>query len=241
MHGSIDMRITHLWRYPVKSLAGEALKEADLAAGGIPFDRAFRFIDESRDGKALTARQQPRMLAFKAFASGGSVHAIAPDGAVLRAGEPLEAALRTAFPQPLHIEAAQPGAYPFFDDSDLLVINAASVRALADEMGVPVNIVRFRPSVVIDGEDATPFCEDGWVGQRFAAGTAAIEITQRNIRCVFTNIDPETYAVDPSFLKHIAERHEQCFGVYARVVRPGRIAVGDEWRAIEAGTPAPGG
>lgn len=241
MHDSIEMRITHLWRYPVKSLAGEALKEADLGSGGIPFDRAYRLVDETRDGKPLTARQQPRMLAFKAFASGGSVHAIAPDGAVLRAGEPLEAALRATFAQPMHIEAAQTGAYPFFDDSDLLVINAASVRALAEEMGVPVNIVRFRPSIVLDGDDATPFCEDGWVGQTFGAGAAAIEITQRNIRCVFTNIDPETYAVDPSYLKHIAARHEQCFGVYARVARPGRIAVGNEWRAIEAVKPALGG
>jgi uncharacterized protein YcbX len=234
MHGSIEMRITHLWRYPVKSLSGEALKQADLDAGGIPFDRSFQMVDEtqSREGKPLTARQLPRMLAFKAFASGGSVHAIAPDGAVLRAGDQLEAALREAFDRPMHIEASQAGAYPFFDDSDLLIVNGASVRALADEMGVPMNVLRFRPSIVVDGEDAAPFVEDAWVGRTFGAGTAEIEVTQRNIRCVFTNIDPDTYAVDPAYLKHIAQRHEQCFGVYARVARPGRVAVGDEWRPL---------
>lgn len=232
------MRITHLWRYPVKSLAGEALQDAQLERGGIPFDRSFRFVDElaGREGKPLTARQLPRMLAFKAFASGGNVHAIGPDGAVLRAGEQLASALRTTFDRQLHIEAAGAGAYPFFDDSDLLVINGASVRALADEMGVPMSVVRFRPSIVVDGEDATPFVEDSWVGSTFAAGAAQIDITQRNIRCVFTNIDPDTYEVDPKFLKHIADRHEQCFGVYARVARPGRIAVGDEWRSMTTAT-----
>lgn len=231
------MRITHLWRYPVKSLAGEPLQEAQLAAGGIPFDRSFRVVDEldGRKGKPLTARQLPRMLAFKAAAASGAVRVQVPDGTVVAAGEDLARALRSAFERPLAVEAAATGAYPFFDDSDLLVMSAASIRALAVEMDRPVSAARFRPSILLDGDDAIPFAEDAWVGRTFVAGSAEISITQRNVRCAFTNIDPETCEIDPAFLKHIVARHDQCLGVYARVMRPGRIAVGDEWRESSGG------
>jgi len=228
------VRITHLWRYPVKSLGGEPLQATSLDHGGMPFDRSYRLVDEleGREGKPLTARQLPELLSFKATAAAGGVRVAQPDGAVIDAGDALATALRVRFDRPLRVEAVGAGAYPFFDDSDLLVINAASVRALGEEMSLPVTALRFRPSILLDGDDATPYIEDDWVGRSFAAGTAEIAITQRNIRCVFTNIDPDTCEVNPAVLRHIAERHEQCFGVYARVAKPGTISVGDEWRAL---------
>jgi len=229
------VRITHLWRYPVKSLGGEPLQATSLDRGGMPFDRSYRLVDEveGREGKPLTARQLPKLLSFKASATaGGGVRVAAPDGATIDAGDELAVMLRSKFDRALRVEAVSFGAYPFFDDSDLLVINAASVRALGEEMSLPVTALRFRPSILLDGDDATPYIEDDWVGRSFAAGTAEIAITQRNIRCVFTNIDPDTCEVNPDVLRHIAERHEQCFGVYARVAKPGTISVGDEWRAL---------
>jgi uncharacterized protein len=228
------VRITHLWRYPVKSLSGEALRQTTLDPHGIPYDRSFRFVDmrDGNSGKALTARQIPQMLAFRASAASGSVCVESPDGSTVAPGEQLVKLLQTTFDRPLALEAQKPDAYPFFDDNDLLVINAASVRELSREMDIAVDIRRFRPSIVIDGADAQPYAEDHWVGKSFAAGTAQLDIVQRNVRCVITNIDPETFAVDPAFLKFLVDHHEQCFGVYARVRTPGGIALGDEWRPL---------
>jgi uncharacterized protein YcbX len=227
------MRITHLWRYPVKSFSGEPLTETAVDHRGIPFDRAFRFAVQS-DGKrkALTGRQLPQMLAYQAFAASGSVAVRTPDGMLLSPGAELRAMLSSAYGRALFLEEAQTTDYPFFDDADLLIINAASVRTLAEEMRTPIDVLRFRPSIVVDGADAQPFAEDGWIGKSFTAGTARLQIVQRNVRCVMTNIDPQTCAVDPSFLTFLTEHHEQCFGVYARVAAPGRIAVGDEWAPL---------
>jgi uncharacterized protein len=234
MHDSSDMRITHLWRYPVKSLAGEALTEAELDRCGIPFDRSFQLVDEreTRKGQVLTARQIPRLLSFRARAANGSVSVQSPDGSFVTAGEELATKLQSTFDHALSIVARDKDSYPFFDDNDLLVINAESVRALGLEMDIPVDIMRFRPSIVLDGEDAKAFVEDEWIGRSFAAGRAELDIVERNVRCIMTNIDPTTCAVDPSFLKFLTDHHQQCFGVYASVRRPGRIAIGDEWRPL---------
>jgi len=226
------VRITHLWRYPVKSLAGEALTSTQLARGGIPFDRSFMLVDglESRKGKPLTARQVPRMLAFQAHADSGKVTVTGPDGSVCGAGENLAAELASTFDRAISIQSVVPGSAPFFDAHELLVVNAASVRALASDMGAPVNVLRFRPNIVLDGDDAVAFTENDWVGRTFSLGDAKIEIVKHDIRCIFTNIDPETFEVDSSFLKSLVDRHDLCFGVYASVRAPGRVALGDEWR-----------
>lgn len=203
-----------------------------VARGGIPFDRSFMLVDESenRKGKPLTARQEPKMLAFRASADSGKVSVRSPEGSIIDADQELAAKVEATFARPVSIQSKAPDGYPFFDDNDILVINAASVRALAAAMGVPVDIMRFRPSIVLDGDGARAFEENQWIGRRFGAGTAAFELVELNIRCVFTNIDPKTFEVDPSFLKYLVDHHNQRFGVYATVRAPGSIAVGDEWR-----------
>ena len=39
------MKVAELWRYPVKSLLGERLEAASLAAGGLDGDRRFALYD----------------------------------------------------------------------------------------------------------------------------------------------------------------------------------------------------
>jgi uncharacterized protein len=61
------MRIAEIWRYPVKSLAGERLREADLRQDGIAGDRIYQV--RRSDGKIIDARAHPKMLALKATLS----------------------------------------------------------------------------------------------------------------------------------------------------------------------------
>lgn len=57
--------VAELWRYPVKSLAGERVRRLDVQPGGIVGDRIVVAIDES-SGRILTARQHPELLQVRA-------------------------------------------------------------------------------------------------------------------------------------------------------------------------------
>ena len=225
------MVITHLWRYPVKSLAGEPLTSTRLDQGGIPFDRQYIIIDgeSTRKGKALTARQMGELLAYRAAVEGEKVSVQAPDGTTFAIDDDFSSYLRSALNRPLSIESAPRPAEPFHDAHDILVLNAESVRALEAEWGKPLDPLRFRPNIMLDGDDLAAYVENDWVGRRFRAGEAVLEAAALDERCVLPTIDPQTLARDPSFLRLIVERHDQCFGVYCRVTKAGKVAVGDEW------------
>ena len=72
------MRLEELWRYPVKSMAGERLDSAILRIDGIEGDRVVHA--ESRAGRVLTARRHPRLLGHRAV--------LGPDGEPLVDGRP---------------------------------------------------------------------------------------------------------------------------------------------------------
>ena len=209
-------------------MRGEALTAARFERGGIPFDRRYAWRDDSagsnRLGELTTARQHRPLLGYAASVADGAVIIKTPDGVNLRATDEAFAA-RLRLETGLNLSIAEDAGGGLHDDADVLVINEASVTKLAEEWGHPIDLRRFRPNVVVNA--AEPFQEDAWVGRYMKIGEATLEVAARCIRCVVTTVDPETLAVDPSFLKTIAERHEACFGVYCRVATPGEIAVGD--------------
>jgi len=100
---------------------------------------------------------------------------------------------------------------------------------LSQEYGAPVNPLRFRPNIVVDGPEASAFEEIEWPGATFSAGEAVFEALHPCERCVLTTIDPETLVMDPAFLRLVVQKHGGRFGVYCRVVRAGTVTIGDEW------------
>src|SRR4051812_16532302 len=58
------MRLSELWRYPVKSLGGETLSQAEIGFDGIAGDRLVRVEDQR--GHVVTARSRPRLLLHRA-------------------------------------------------------------------------------------------------------------------------------------------------------------------------------
>ncbi len=218
-------------RYPVKSLAGESLTSVQIAQGGIPLDRRYAVIDRSEklDGKQLTARRNAALLSFQArVASDQAVMVRTPSGSTRSIEDPRFAAeLQDTLGQPVTIERAQ--GENFHDAHDVLVLSAASLRALEAQWQAAINPLRFRPNIIIDGDGLAPFEETQWVGSTFQAGTATLAAAALCERCVLTTIDPETLVKSPSFLKLIVEEHAACFGVYCRVQNPGLMSVGDPW------------
>lgn len=229
-----SMQVVQLWRYPVKSLGGEPLKSTRFELGGIPFDRHIAVIDTDplREGKALTGRKQHRLLAYCAVVRDGKAYVRTPSGAEHEAsGGGWLQELEGELGRPALLRVA---AEPMHDDADILVLNAASLRALTVEYGAFINPIRFRPNVIVDSPQAGAFDELAWPGSEFSVGDAVLQAVHPCERCVLTTVDPETLAEDPAFLKLVVQRHGGRFGVYCKVLRAGDVSIGNDWTARAA-------
>lgn len=206
------MRIAELWRFPVKSLAGEAVERVEVGAEGIPGDRGLRVVDAR--GRLVTARTRPALLGLHAT--------LGDDGEALVDGVPwTEPAVARAIE-----EAAGPGARlercapgEGFDDTPLLVATDGAIEWSG------VDRRRFRANVLVSGVEG--LAEREWPGRRLHAGTAVIELPALRVRCVVTTFDPDTLEQDPEVLARINRELDGTLALDALVAEPGAIAVGD--------------
>ena len=120
------------------------------------------------------------------------------------------------------------------DRNAVSIVSDASLEELARQGndGRPVDGRRFRMLVEVAGAEA-PHQEDEWLGREVAIGEALVRVTKPDPRCVITTQDPDTGERDFPTL-HVIRRYRGLregrkldFGVYADVIRPGRVAVGD--------------
>ena len=215
--------VVELWRYPVKSMAGEKIESCVVTEQGLEGDRRWALIDRSpnRDGKWFNIKQHAPLMTYRASLAGGSLQVMAPDGE--------DVGLDRAFTQVLEesqrpvILRELPGEN--FDDSPVLIINLASVAAFALEAGMPVDHRRFRANLYVDGLE--PDEELGWLGRTIRAGDAELEVVSRCVRCAVITRHPDTTEATPELLELLVARHEKCMGVYCHVAKAGRVAVGD--------------
>jgi uncharacterized protein len=108
------------------------------------------------------------------------------------------------------------------------IINLGSVAAIEAMVDAPVNPVRFRANVYVEGWPA--WSELDLLGKTLSIGpTARLKVVKRIVRCAATNVDPDTGIRDLNVPKAIMDScgHADC-GVYAEVVEGGEIAAGDE-------------
>lgn len=136
----------------------------------------------------------------------------------------------SVFPPEIMEFESPPGTY--YDAFPLLVITTAALRALEDALpDSVVDVRRFRPSIVIDDVGPAGHPEFGWAGRTATIGGARIEFGDPCPRCVMVTrrIDDRT-DVDRRILRHIVGELDQNLGVYASVVEPGVVNVGDPVR-----------
>jgi uncharacterized protein YcbX len=213
------MRVDQIWRYPVKSMAGEPLDETVVDVDGIPGDRALYVVDGA--GRILSARTKQRLLAHRATVGG--------DGEVLVDGIPwrdpeVAATVRAAAGDDARIvEADGPGRF------DILPLLVATDGAL-DAFGYDVR--RLRPNIVISGVEG--LAERGWEDSLLAIGDAVIGLADLRGRCIMTTWDPDTQEQDIDVFLHIRDRFGGRLALNAWAGRPGRIAVGDEVTRLDS-------
>lgn len=194
------MRLVELWRYPVKSLGGERLDEAELTAKGIPGDRRWALRGPGVKpvvGPNASAKQFDRLLMASARLERGRPVITLPPGAG-SLSEWLGAEVR------LH-----EGEGAHFDSRPLHLVTTASLRH--------GDVRRFRPNLVVEGEG-----EQGWLGRTLRVGAALLRVVKPTMRCVMITHAQPGLPRDPSLLKAVGG----ALGVYAEVLEPARVKAG---------------
>jgi uncharacterized protein YcbX len=216
--------VAEVWRYPVKSMAGERLDSCEVAKTGLEGDRRWALLDgtPNRDGKPLTIREDDQLMRYRARLADGRAEVVTPRGEVAIMDGSLVSRLASETSRPLTLRELE-GAN--FDDSPILVVNLATVAAFGVEARMEVDHRRFRANLYVSG--LTPEEELAWIGRRVMVGEAELEVVSRCERCVVITKDPDTVATTPELLRVLAQTQETCMGVYCRVTRPGRVATGD--------------
>jgi uncharacterized protein len=241
--------LADLARWPVKSLGGEALGAARLDRRGLAGDRAYALLDlrEGREGRWVTIRQAPRMLAWSAAypdAPDDRLDPADPPPPTLRApdgtswawddpglGEALAADLGMAVRRHRDLGGQQDLR------ASVLVTTEASRRAVADALGRPVQLRRFRTNLHLE-LDAPAFAEERWEGGRLQVGEVTLALLHPCIRCVIPTRDPDDLSRWPELLRWLHRRRNALFGVNARVVTGERVRVGDRVTLTEPAVPS---
>jgi len=225
------VRVASLWRYPVKSMAGERVPAITVEGDGVVGDRDWGVRDRRAD-VVLTAKRCPALLhALAVHGDGGATVVSLPDGQRGEAGTAdLDAALSAWLGRPVALERCRPGVAADYDDGftgppgrfvDGWPLHLVTTATLGDEDGR-----RYRPNVVVAGGDE-PFVEDGWVGAPVAVGGARFDVRKRCTRCVIVTRAQPGLDEDRSGLRRLAPR-EARLGVYLRVAETGQVREGDE-------------
>ncbi|HPU38000.1 MAG TPA: MOSC domain-containing protein [Microthrixaceae bacterium] len=117
----------------------------------------------------------------------------------------------------------------YYDAFPLLVMSTSAFRAMDDALpDSVVDVRRFRPNLVVDTGDEPGHPELGWVGSTLHVGDVDLELVVGCPRCVMVTREiDERIPQDRSVLRHIVRDLDQNVGVYANVIRPGSVRVGD--------------
>ncbi len=231
-------RVGAIWRYPVKSLAGEAIERIALTPGrGLPGDRRFALVEQ--DGSAPPPRgwrpksQCVTLLRFENLAqhgarydeAGGTV-TLTHKGQLMDDADALRAIAACAGVSGVVLADAGDKILTDVDAPLISLINRSSVSALGASIGLALDERRFRANIYFEG--APPWSELEWQDRRFRIGTAEIEILEPIGRCAATDVNPVTARRDTTLVtalsRHFGHTH---MGVYAAVRASGEVRLGD--------------
>lgn len=240
--------VLSLYRWPVKSMAGEETDVLGFDERGVAGDRAHAVI-EQRDGRerTLTAREAPGLLAWKASYGLARMEELAvdevplpllraPDGRFFRWDDPeLPRALADDLGRTVRLQrdlGLQQDVR-----STLLITAEETLDAVATALARPFDLRRFRPNVHVS-IDSDPYAEERWAEGRVWLGSEDLALLKPCVRCVIPTRDPETQENFPELLRWLTREREGRFGIYARPTRVGRVRVGDRVELLPPVAPA---
>jgi len=211
------MKIAEIWRYPVKTMAGEKLERADVGSLGIEGDRVVHV--ENSKGQVITSRSHPRFLGHKGSLS---LH-----GEIMVDGRPWDNPTVSAEV----VDIVGPGAKLVryegaerFDVLPLLVTTDGAIAAFGHDHR------RLRPNIVIGGVEG--LAEAEWPGACLQIGKVLIGVQDLRLRCIMTSYDPDTLVQDKEITRNIYRQFDGKLALNCFVIEGGEIAVGDEVQLV---------
>jgi len=248
----VQGRIASLWRHPVKGFTPERLERASVAAGGFfPCDRLYA-VEDGPSGfdpaaPAWISKQKFTVLAKIAevartrtrFDDSSGVLTASADGRADFEGALDDPKGRAAFAAwltdflgeaasgPLKVVQAPGHRFTDHPQGHVSVVNLASVRDLEARIGRPIDPLRFRANLYVEGWPA-------WIENEAAEaaalglGSMRAKLFKPIVRCVATHVDPATGERDIDVVKALFDNygHLHC-GVYVHVTAGGQVAEGD--------------
>src|SRR5215510_9967147 len=248
------MHLASLYRYPVKGLTPEPLNRVLLVAGQtLPCDRAWAIAN----GPGRFAASQPRHLPKINFLmlmrderlatlrskcdEPTETLTILRDGKQVARGKltsPLgrqlleqfiAAYMKAELRGPPKIVHAEGHSFSDVAAKCVHIVNLASVRELERTLGRPVDPLRFRANLYLDG--VAPWAEFGWIDREIGLGNSTLGVFARTTRCEATNVDPMRGVRDMALPAHLQRTYGNLtaaddLGVDAEVISGGEVAVG---------------
>ena len=254
---SIVGKVESLWRYPVKSMRGEALDEMFGGYAGVYGDRLFAFASSANANgfPFFTGRDQRQMIRYRARFRNPEKAARPVN---LSDAEKHNATPLYAAPNDLMVDIETPDGKTFAINDPALIDNlranidekhqltllrsdkamtdcrplsifaVQSAKKLGEETGTSVDKRRFRANVYLDLNSSWGFAEDAFVGKTLRIGPkVVVSVVERDPRCIMITLDPDTAEKSPAILKAVAQAHEGMAGVYGAVLAEGMIHKGD--------------
>ncbi|MYT28225.1 MULTISPECIES: MOSC domain-containing protein [unclassified Streptomyces] len=269
--------VAGLWRYPVKSMLGQAVASAEVTERGLAGDRSLAIVDQ--DSGKIASAKSPRLwrnlLQCTAMLERDRTRIALPDGTLLRSDDPdiddalsaylgrtvtltdtapsrgtldrsvPEQVLRDGLDAEVQADIVDLGALApagtFFDFAPVHLISTSTLNQVAAlSPRKSIEAVRYRPNIVIT-TDGLGFPEHAWMGGELSIGEhLVLRIVASTPRCAVPTLAHGPLPQDKAALRTLAEHHrivampgrrpEPCAGVYAQVVRPGRVTPGDTVR-----------
>ncbi len=244
------MQVASLYRYPVKGFSPEALQSVELRPGEtLPFDRAYAIENGSGRFDPNAPRHLPKITFLmlmrderlatlrSAFDDATETLTISRDGKQVARGQLttplgrqlveqfLGAYMKTELRGAPKIVSAPGHSFSDMAAKCLHIVNLATVREVERAVGRPIDPLRFRANVYLDGVE--PWSEFSWLNREIGIGPVKLAVFARTQRCEATNVDPATGARDMAIPAHLMRTWgHQDLGIYAKVMSGGEIAVG---------------
>jgi hypothetical protein len=231
-------------------MQGEERDGLTFNLDGVAGDRQYGVFDET-SRTVLSAKREGRLFEATAMVRDGVLAVILPDGRPNEPGELLDEALTQWLGRPVRLVAASAfgaatyesqtdfehdespletwngPAGSFVDDSQLHLLTSLDLAELRNERPeLQWDVRRFRPNVVM--EPLVPNPSPLVVGSRATIGACEVYVHDGCRRCVMTTrAQPGALDRELEILRHVSRHHDNTVGVRAKVVRPGRVRVGD--------------
>jgi len=231
------MIVSQLWLYPVQSLRGQKMETLDFASDGLKLDRWFGIRDVETGGMVGASMAKRAWLPL-----------ITWDAAIV---DPEAPKVEIRFPDGGHVVSDDPTVDRILSDRlgravDLrgkdgtkadrryrmaschLITSATLKRLHESHPEGDFAPERFRPNMVLDCGADVGFIEQPWLGRLISAASGAVlEGTEDCKRCALTTRAQGALPSDPKILHTVMLENNTSAGIYAKVSKPGRVALGD--------------